>query len=127
MCEIRGTSCCGVMDLEDLKGSTVKDIRYALEDVRKTTGIVFATTLAKGYTKEIEALKSLGFEPLKTFKNLNSGNTVTMWVLEVAKLKPAYFCEGYRNMGECTNEITKAVYNGSSLCKECREQERSSF
>lgn len=125
MCEIRNTSCCGVMDIDDLKGSDIKDIRHALEDVRKETGIVFATTLAKGYTNEIKALKSLGFEPVSTFKNPNSGNTVTMWVLEVAKLKPIYFCEGYRNGADCTTEISKAVYNSSILCKECRAEDLS--
>lgn len=85
---IEQTTCCGIGDMDNLAGSSKDSIMDALRTARaENKGVVMATTLSKGYTKEIAFLKELEFTEVLTFKNPNSGNTVTMWVKDITKMK----------------------------------------
>ena len=75
-------NCCGIDILSSLYG-TQAEMQRALSaclSVRDKKSLIVAATSEEQPTAE-EFLQSKGFKAATTFRNLNSGNDVTLWFL----------------------------------------------
>jgi len=84
----RGFDCCGLREvivgsasLEDLQ----REVMYAGDN----GGALVATTIAKDpyYRNPERILRKAGFKYITRFKNMNSGNTLKLWVMVPKKRK----------------------------------------
>lgn len=81
---IRRTDCCGLDEIYDLTTAPVSPWNAGFNT--KTRMAYIATTIPC-QRKEIRALRAAGFKSKGSWRNPNSGNTVTLWVRMPTKRK----------------------------------------
>lgn len=77
--------CCGLNVISDLWDMTSIDLKRAVAEARcERRGGIIAVT-ATGQSGEASKLRANGFKDLREFRNPNTGNTLTVWFLELTR------------------------------------------
>lgn len=82
--DIKETDCCGIFEITGLgfEGEDNDPRDWDAGDPVERgfiPGRGYTATTTQRQKEEAKALKALGFEAVKTFKNSNTGNMVTFW------------------------------------------------
>lgn len=87
--------CCGLFGVSNVGSITKKEVRSLERKIRKQ-GYTFATATTapspfyggRGQEAAERAFKAAGWQPLTSFVNQRTGNTVTMWGRDLSKPVP---------------------------------------